>query len=488
MTLLSSFFILAGILTYIVARGRIEQPARKLLYLPLIIVGFTTLGYLCKENGALLPLFIAIIEITVFRFKSDGRYDKTIVTLFTGTTVVGVLGVCYILFTRYKWLFGGFEFREFSQIERVLTQFRALTFYLSQILAPTTSELSLWHDHFTISTGLFSPVSTFLSAIVLIAMGGLAILSFQRSPLICIGLAWFFVGHAMESTILPLELVHEHRNYLASFGILLILCYAALSAALWLKKFRIGIYAALTAVFLWNSHVLLDRARIWSSEYSFAEHGAKEQPGSAFANYHFARIQLNRFLNGQKEYGELSKTSFLKARALEPDQMVAELALILASENGAFEYDPEWMQTAIDKFPSVAKSAPLQGSIISFLECLDWGVCVNSKKEAQKLFDLFLETNNARFIGYYALYYWKIDYQPEKAEAAFDRSLKGRDVRFWTYYLQYLVEKKKWNLFCEKHPQFETKVKNFEFKNSISALNEISALASYASKCDVHSD
>ena len=40
-------------------------------------------------------------------------------------------------------------------------------------------------------------------------------------PLVSFGIAWFLVGHGMESTFLPLEIVHEHRNYLPLFGILL---------------------------------------------------------------------------------------------------------------------------------------------------------------------------------------------------------------------------------------------------------------------------
>ena len=35
------------------------------------------------------------------------------------------------------------------------------------------------------------------------------------------GLAWFLIGHALESTVLPLEIAHEHRNYLPLFGLVL---------------------------------------------------------------------------------------------------------------------------------------------------------------------------------------------------------------------------------------------------------------------------
>jgi hypothetical protein len=42
----------------------------------------------------------------------------------------------------------------------------------------------------------------------------------RRAPLISCGIFWFFVGHSMEATVVPLELMFEHRNYLPSFGII----------------------------------------------------------------------------------------------------------------------------------------------------------------------------------------------------------------------------------------------------------------------------
>ena len=38
-------------------------------------------------------------------------------------------------------------------------------------------------------------------------------------------LAWFLAGHVLESTFVPLELVHEHRNYLPQYSILFGITY-----------------------------------------------------------------------------------------------------------------------------------------------------------------------------------------------------------------------------------------------------------------------
>ena len=49
----------------------------------------------------------------------------------------------------------------------------------------------------------------------------MAFLLQRQNPLAALGIGWFFAGQLMESTIFPLELVFEQRNYLADFGLVL---------------------------------------------------------------------------------------------------------------------------------------------------------------------------------------------------------------------------------------------------------------------------
>ena len=53
----------------------------------------------------------------------------------------------------------------------------------------------------------------------LLAIGGLV--RYRHSqPALAFGLAWFLLGHSLESTFIPLEIAHEHRNYLPALGLL----------------------------------------------------------------------------------------------------------------------------------------------------------------------------------------------------------------------------------------------------------------------------
>ena len=53
-----------------------------------------------------------------------------------------------------------------------------------------------------------------------VVLVGLALWGVRRRAMWSFGLLWYLVGHSLESSLLSLELVFEHRNYVPSFGIL----------------------------------------------------------------------------------------------------------------------------------------------------------------------------------------------------------------------------------------------------------------------------
>ena len=259
MALMSSFFIIYGLIYYVWARSSITSAVRKVIYYPLGIAGFMILGYKCKENAVLLPFYIFALEITVLKFKQKDQWDKVVVGLFLLGLVAGLALVVYQFWQHPGWITGGYRNRYFSLEERVLTEFRALIFYIYQILIPSNQHLTLWHDDFGLSTSLLSPKSTIISLIALLITLFLAIFSIGKFPLFSLGIFWFFVSHSLESTIFGLELIHEHRNYLASFGILV--GFAAL--VMYLLKNKSTVYFTLTiGMFLAFSIVLFQRANI----------------------------------------------------------------------------------------------------------------------------------------------------------------------------------------------------------------------------------
>jgi tetratricopeptide (TPR) repeat protein len=85
-----------------------------------------------------------------------------------------------------------------------------------------------FHDDWAAAQSLIQAPETALAWFGLIIIAVLAVLKRRRWPWLSLAVAWFLLGHALESTLFNLEIYFEHRNYLPSVGILL-----ALNAALW---------------------------------------------------------------------------------------------------------------------------------------------------------------------------------------------------------------------------------------------------------------
>lgn len=217
MTSLSAMFVLAALIIYINGRLAIAERKRAgFVYAFLVSPLLLTLGMLCKENAILgVPLIIAI-EFFLLSAADVSRwfarsYGKPVLAVIV---MLGVLVLAYLV----NHFLPGYDNRNFSMVERLLTEARVLVHYLYMIVFPRINDFGLFHDDIAVSTGLFTPPGTLFSILLLIALGCLAYALRRKQPLVALGIAWYFIAHSLESTIIPLELVHEHRNYLALLG------------------------------------------------------------------------------------------------------------------------------------------------------------------------------------------------------------------------------------------------------------------------------
>jgi tetratricopeptide (TPR) repeat protein len=110
----------------------------------------------------------------------------------------------------------------------------------------------------------------------------------NRRPLISLGLLWFLAAQLLTATIIPLELVFEHRNYFASLGIFLALADLLLIVPITHTRQRAG--TMLAVIFVLICAGLTDlRAREWSDPVRFSSTEAAKHPQSARATYDLAR-------------------------------------------------------------------------------------------------------------------------------------------------------------------------------------------------------
>lgn len=220
MTLLSSLLVLIGLLCYTIGRqGVMTRPGPGWVLILSSYFVWTPLAILAKETGALLPLLCLILELFVFRFSGSTEMRRQLFRLHSLLGLLPLLAGIGLLFWPKLGLLN-YQGRDFTMMERLLTEPRVLWDYAWRFFLPLSRGLGVFHDDYEISINLVSPLTT------LPALLGLALAFFLAWKLrsgswfaLGFGIAFFLSGHAMESSFLPLELYFEHRNYLPSLGL-----------------------------------------------------------------------------------------------------------------------------------------------------------------------------------------------------------------------------------------------------------------------------
>ncbi len=299
MAQLSTLFILLGLVFFVHARGMIQNGSRwgnVLLWVG--VPAATVLGVLSKENGALLPVLALVVELVWFRRAAAGRRPLQVKVFFLLTAIVPVTAALLLLLLRPDSFFAGYRMRHFTLYERLLTQPRVLWDYVQAIVLPRGALYGIFHDDYPVSHGLLAPWTT-LAAIVawLAALVG-AWMAGRASPLIVGGLLLFLVGQSMESSIFPLEIYFEHRNYFPSIGVLLALAGIVQFVATRLPAPSPGFRRLLPALALmWPLvcvAVTFNQAAAWSDTDSFYRYQFRHHADSVRLHSYMLGFALQR--------------------------------------------------------------------------------------------------------------------------------------------------------------------------------------------------
>ncbi|HET8940964.1 MAG TPA: hypothetical protein VFN13_03145, partial [Rudaea sp.] len=193
---------------------------------------------------------------------------------------------------------GGYAIRDFTMPQRLLSEGRALVDYIGALLLPRGPAMGVFNDDFAVSTGLLSPPSTVFALLALVAISVLAIALRKRAPSVFAGWFFFLVAHAIESSVLPLELYFEHRNYLPAFGLLL--AVAGIAEFLTrriepgaMPRWKLGVLAAGVYALALGlaTHA---RAFVWADEGRFLLQAAVHHPDSLRANTALAYYEIHQ--------------------------------------------------------------------------------------------------------------------------------------------------------------------------------------------------
>ena len=275
MTSLSALFVLLGLWLFLIARSHLgRQPVLGFAGMSFGLLFGVALGVGAKENAALMLLYVAVIEATLLKRNELSPGTRAALTVFYGiVTVLPLAGVLGFFLINPDLLLGNYQGRDYGAWERLLTQGRVLFHYLQLFVLPRTSEFALAHDDILLSRGWLEPVTTVL-AVAAWAVIAMAVLRIPRATVVPFAVLWFLAGHAMESSVLGLELAFEHRNYLPLFGMCLCAGVAISRVpritACTVAVLVLGMLAAITAV----------RAHVWSSEEALTAAWVRHHPSA----------------------------------------------------------------------------------------------------------------------------------------------------------------------------------------------------------------
>lgn len=295
MTQMASLFSILVILLYCYARIKLQlRPVLYVFFLFLFIPLAVAMGALSKENAAISLLIVAMCEWLIFGFKFEAKSSKNITYAFVVVFIIipFIIGVVYFLKNTEHYI--GYGTRDFNLIERIYTQIHVIPYYIRLILIPDVVEMSLYHDDFPVQR-----VFDWQTALLLCFIASLFIMVAyyrKKHSIIAFGILWFFSCHVLESTIFPLELVFEHRNYLALFGVVLIISYLVL-----LLKKKAAIFISVSLVFIY-AVLLFVRVESWGNAERLYYTTVKSHPESVRANVNYGNLLLkkNKMPQGRK--------------------------------------------------------------------------------------------------------------------------------------------------------------------------------------------
>lgn len=372
MTSLAALFTIAGMLSYVHGRARTLAGRSGWPLVWLLTPFFGVLGVLSKEDAALLPLYLLVIEWLIFSFRSArGNVARNLVVYFCGGVVLPALAFIVLLIVDPAWLLFGYAIRNFSLSERLLTEPRVVWLYIQWTFVPNIRHLALYHDDLKLSTGLLSPLSTLWSLLALMALLTLAIWQRKRRPLLSLGILFFFSGQIIESTVIPLELTFEHRNYLPDYGLLL--------AVFSLILFPISRYsqqprfllrwsvAILTLPILFSVTQL--RASEWDSYRDFTSYEALHHPDSPRAVYSLGQMYAILALSGVTKTPDEALRVLTKAASL-TSNIMPYTAMMITSAKLHYPVNPEWQRQAVEHLRSHPLTSEDNSALNSLTNCL----------------------------------------------------------------------------------------------------------------------
>ncbi len=275
MASMAALFYLMAMFFYLQARTEKRRIRKFIYFMAVSTSAVAAIG--SKENALMLPLSLFLYELLLLQ-KMISKENLFKYGLY-GIAMLVILFVSSIPLVDYSTILGGYVNRPFNLTQRLLTEPRVIVYYVTLLLYPTGTRLTLIHD-FDISYSLFDPWTTW-AAILLIGIAFKYALNIaKKQALISFCMLFFLMNHIIEGTFLPLEIIYEHRNYLPSlfFFVPISIGIVTIDTHLREKSGRTGLWAFVAGVLIIQCVTVFLQNRIWENEITLWADNVRKAP------------------------------------------------------------------------------------------------------------------------------------------------------------------------------------------------------------------
>jgi hypothetical protein len=412
---LANLFVVAGLVLFMWARAHMQTASSPRW--PVLaggsIVACTAFGLLAKETAVMLPMYAFVLDACLFGMRSlrhgTMQLDRRLLVGYSLFLLLpAIIGLYWLIPGLLNPL--GWATRNFTLSTRLLTELRVVPAYIAWTLVPTPGSLSFYHDNWSVSTGLFSPWTTFAGAVALIILLVISFAARRTLRCVTVGVLLYLSAHLLTGTVLPLELVYEHRNYFASIGLLIavvpVLADTASRLPLRLVRFLI-----LTVMFVQSTAVLYMTSRAWDSQLTLAYELAARAPDSPRAQYELGRtyIIVSRY-DPESPFIAPARRALEQAMVLPDSSILPEQALIFLSARMHHPIKDEWWDSMIRKLRTHRVTIQDESALGTLTQCMQSKVC---DLPSARMTEAFLaavnhESVSARLLAMYGDFAWNV--------------------------------------------------------------------------------
>jgi tetratricopeptide (TPR) repeat protein len=374
MASMAGLFYIISMYLYLKGRTAEKSSLSVVFFILCFLTGLASV--LSKENSVMLPVSVLLFDLFLIQGVTKENLKKFSKILFLPLLLILIIGFIYA--GGFSNALSGYEIRDFTMAQRLLTEPRVILFYLSLLFYPISSRLTFLYD-IDVSRSLFQPWTTIPSILLILIIISFAFYIARKRPLASFCIIFYFLNHLIEGSVFSLELIYEHRNYLPSMLLFVPITEFMIYALDYFsyKKFLQFIVAlSIVIILVGEGDITYNRNKIVSDDFLLWFDNIDKSPGLSRPHSNLGNIYFN--------YNEKEKALQEYEKAIILNKFGASYALASQEYNlGLFYFEERNDDLAMGYFVKSSKIIPTH--IQNYIHIAKIKLRQNKIKEARQI-------------------------------------------------------------------------------------------------------